>query len=50
MKYIRRLVEADLMDKLSASGAVLIKGPKSCGKAETAKQFANSILEMDRDP
>lgn len=50
MKYIRRLVEADLMDKLSASGAVLIKGPKSCGKTETAKQYANSILEMDRDP
>ncbi len=47
--YIHRIVEADLSEKLSASGAVLVKGPKSCGKTETSKQFAKSILEMDRD-
>lgn len=50
MKYISRLIEDDLLEKLAASGAVLIKGPKSCGKTETAKQYANSILETDRDP
>ncbi len=50
MSYINRIIEDDLKGKLSASGAVLIRGPKSCGKTETAKQFANSILEMDRDP
>lgn len=49
MTYIKRIIEQDLLDKLSASGAVLIKGPKSCGKTETAKQFANSLVEMDRD-
>jgi len=49
MSYIKRIIEGDLLEKLSASGAVLIKGPKSCGKTETAKQFAKSILEMDRD-
>lgn len=49
MSYIKRIIENDLLEKLSASGAVLIKGPKSCGKTETAKQFAKSILEMDRD-
>jgi predicted AAA+ superfamily ATPase len=49
MSYIKRLAEEDLNEKLSASGAVLIKGPKSCGKTETAKQYAKSILEMDRD-
>jgi len=38
-----------LLEKLAASVAVLIKGPKSCGKTATAKQFANSFLEMDRD-
>ena len=42
MKYISRLIEDDLLEKLAASGAVLIKGPKSCGKTETAKQYANS--------
>ena len=49
MNYIKRIIEEDLLEKLSASGAVLIKGPKSCGKTETAKQFAKSVLEMDRD-
>jgi predicted AAA+ superfamily ATPase len=49
MTYIKRIIEQDLLDKLSASGAVLIKGPKSCGKTETAKQFAKSVVEMDRD-
>lgn len=50
MQYIRRIIEDDLLEKMAASGAVLIKGPKSCGKTETAKQYANSILKMDRDP
>ncbi len=49
MNYINRIVEAELTSMLSASGAVLLKGPKSCGKTATAKQFSNSILEMDRD-
>ena len=49
MTYIKRIIEEDLLDKLSASGAVLIKGPKSSGKTETAKQFAKSLVEMDRD-
>ena len=48
--YIRRLIEEELVEKLAASGALLIKGPKSCGKTATAKQYANSVLEMDRDP
>ena len=30
MKYISRLIEDDLLEKLAASGAVLIKGPKIC--------------------
>lgn len=49
MSYIKRIIEKELEENLAASGAVLIKGPKSCGKTETAKQFAKSILEMDRD-
>lgn len=49
MSYIKRIIDEDLSEKLSASGAVLIKGPKSCGKTATASQFAKSVLEMDRD-
>ncbi|GHT52524.1 ATPase [Bacteroidia bacterium] len=47
--YNRRIIEGELERKLNASGAVLIRGPKSCGKTETAKQFAKSVLEVDRD-
>jgi predicted AAA+ superfamily ATPase len=49
MGYIKRIIEKDLLEKLSASGAVLIKGPKSCGKTATANQYAKSVVEMDRD-
>ena len=49
MLYLPRIVESEIGQKLRASGAVLIKGPKSCGKTETAKQFAKSILQVDRD-
>ena len=49
MSYIKRIIEDDLLEKLSASGAVLLKGPKSCGKTATASQFAKSLVEMDRD-
>ncbi|MDR1594020.1 MAG: DUF4143 domain-containing protein [Prevotellaceae bacterium] len=49
MSYYSRIIETEIERKLNASGALLIKGPKSCGKTETAKQFAKSILQVDRD-
>ena len=49
MKYYTRIVEKEIKQKLQASGALLIKGPKSCGKTETAKQFAESMLLVDQD-
>jgi predicted AAA+ superfamily ATPase len=49
MNYKSRIIEVEISQKLNASGAVLIKGPKSCGKTETAKQFAKSILQVDRN-
>jgi len=49
VNYYSRIIENDIKRKLNASGALLIKGPKSCGKTETAKQFAKSILLVDRD-
>ena len=49
MKYYTRIVEDEIKQKLQASGALLIKGPKSCGKTETAKQFAKSTLHVDQD-
>lgn len=46
MKYIERIVDKEIKEKLSMMGAILIKGPKWCGKTTSSKQFANSILEM----
>ncbi len=49
MNYLNRAIEGELVELINASGAVLLKGPKSCGKTATAKQFSKSVLEMDRD-
>jgi hypothetical protein len=50
MQYIKRVVDLEIERKLEASGAVLIKGPKACGKTATAKQLAKSVLQLDQDP
>lgn len=47
--YISRISDSELHRKLNASGAVLIRGMKACGKTESAKQFASSIIEFDQD-
>ena len=49
MSYISRIVEAEIKAKLNASGAVLIRGPKACGKTETALRLASSVLRVDQD-
>jgi uncharacterized protein len=49
MKYRKRIADAVLERKLAGKGAVLVVGPKWCGKTTTAEQHANSILYMD-DP
>lgn len=48
-KYRRRIADDILKRKLEGKGAVLIEGPKWCGKTTTAEQVASSILYMD-DP
>ena len=42
-----RLVDHMLANKLKGKGAVLIQGPKWCGKTTTAEQIAGSIIYMD---
>jgi len=49
MAYIKRISDNELQRKLEASGALLIRGAKACGKTESAKQFAKSILKADID-
>lgn len=47
-KYLPRITDKLLQDRLNAKGAVLIEGPKWCGKTTTAKKHAQSVLIMDR--
>ena len=42
--YKARIADRILERKLEGKGAVLIEGPKWCGKTTTAEQRAKSIL------
>lgn len=48
-RYRKRIADDILRRKLEGKGAVLIEGPKWCGKTTTAEQIAGSVLYMD-DP
>jgi uncharacterized protein len=50
MEYKQRAVDAQLATLMSAMGAVVIEGPKACGKTMTAMQVARSIVRLDVDP
>ncbi len=45
-EYKKRIADELLKRKLKGKGAVLIQGPKWCGKTTTAEQIASSILYM----
>jgi uncharacterized protein len=47
--YIKRFADIELQNRLKESGAVLIQGPKSCGKTETAVQASKSLVRLDTD-
>jgi len=47
--YRPRVVDALLADRLTSAGAVLIEGPKACGKTFTAEQQAASRVYLDTD-
>lgn len=48
-KYKPRIADKELKRKLAGMGAILIEGPKWCGKTTTAEQQASTIIYMD-DP
>ena len=49
MKYLNRTVDNQLKTYLDVFGAVLIEGPKWCGKTTTAEQFSKSVIKL-QDP
>lgn len=48
--YVARFVDDHLKKRLASSGAVLIRGPKGCGKTYSAQQVAASEILIDIDP
>ena len=49
LSYITRISDEELKRKLNASGALLIRGMKACGKTQSAKQLASSMISFDQD-
>ncbi len=49
IKYLKRVVDEELLLKLESVGATLIVGPKWCGKTTTAMQKAKSCISL-QDP
>lgn len=47
--YKKRIADQLLQDQLEVAGAVLVQGPKWCGKTTTAEQFARSVVYIN-DP
>ena len=49
-RYRPRIVDAELERRLRSSGAVVIEGPKACGKTATGRRRAESEVYLDTDP
>lgn len=49
MKYLPRIADQELASRLKYMGAILIEGPKWCGKTTTAERQAKSVLKL-QDP
>ncbi len=45
--YKKRIADDMLRDKLEEKGAVVVEGPKWCGKTTTSLQIAKSVIRMD---
>ena len=45
-RYIPRIVDEEIENRLSYMGALLIEGCKWCGKSTTARQHAKSLIEF----
>lgn len=49
MDYVDRILDGELTRRLTAAGAVVVEGPKACGKTATARRHANSEVLLDID-
>lgn len=49
VEYRPRVVDAELVERLAGVGAVVVEGPRACGKTATARQVATSEVLLDVD-
>jgi MoxR-like ATPase len=47
--YVPRIAEAELRSCLYSAGAVVIEGPKACGRTRLALRMAASTVMLDVD-
>ncbi len=45
-EYKNRIIDEEIKFRLKVFGAILIAGPKGCGKTRSAKQFSKSFVEF----
>lgn len=50
VSYLPRVVDHQLAEALATAGAVVLEGPKACGKTDTALRSASSSVRFDVDP
>ena len=48
-QYKKRIIDSELNFRLKVFGAVLIAGPKGCGKTRTSKEIAKTIIEFQNE-
>lgn len=46
-KYYKRYIEKTIIDNLHSSGAILVSGPKFCGKTTTCMRFQKSFIKLN---
>lgn len=47
--YLPRIADQELRERLGYIGAILIEGPKACGKTATATRHAETVFRLDED-
>ena len=48
MEYLDRLIDGELARRMSSFAAVMVVGPRACGKTTSAARLASSLVRLDQ--
>lgn len=48
--YLSRVLDGELAEVLTYPGAVLLEGPRACGKSATGRHHSRSVVQLDIEP